>query len=70
MSNTQSRDALKELNAKLFAEICELLEARNAEIPELRKKVAESKAEDAKLNHFIEENARRDAENVEHELLK
>src|SRR3954454_16242055 len=36
------------------------------EIPELRKKVAEIEAKNAKLRHIIEENARRDAENAEH----
>src|SRR3954451_18473859 len=36
------------------------------EIPELRKKVAEIEAENTKLRHIIEENARRDAENAEH----
>ena len=66
MSNTQSIDSLRELNAKLLDEIAELrkkfaeIEGENAEIPELRRKVAEVEAENAKLRQIIEENARRD----------
>jgi len=66
MSNAQSIDSLRELNAKLLDEIAELrkkfaeIEGENAEIPELRRKVAEVEAENAKLRQIIEENARRD----------
>src|SRR5206468_1759624 len=59
----QSIDLLRELNAKLLAEIAEL-KKENAEIPELREKLlrfAEVKAENAKLRQIIEENAKRDA---------
>ncbi|POG64781.1 hypothetical protein GLOIN_2v1671980, partial [Rhizophagus irregularis DAOM 181602=DAOM 197198] len=48
----QSTDSLRELNAKLLAEIAKLRK-ENAEIPELREK------------QIIEENARRDSENAE-----
>ena len=60
----QSTDSLRELNAKLLAEIAELRK-ENDKIPELEKKFAEVKAENAKLKQIIEENARRDAENAE-----
>ena len=46
MSNTQSNDSLRELNAKLLAEIGELrkkfaeIKVENDEIPELRRKAA------------------------------
>jgi predicted nuclease with TOPRIM domain len=61
MSNAQSIDSLRELNAKLLDEIAELrkkfaeIEGENAEIPELRRKVAEVEAENAKLRQIIEE---------------
>ena len=67
LSNMQSIDSLRELNAKLLAEIAELRK-ENAEIPELREKFlkfAEVEAENAKLKQIIEENTRRDAENAE-----
>ena len=63
----QSIDSLRELNAKLLAEITELRK-ENTEIPELREKFlkfAEVEAENARLKQIIEENARRDAENAE-----
>ena len=63
----QSIDSLRELNAKLLAEIAELRK-ENAEIPELRGKLlifAEVEAENARLKQIIEENARRDSENAE-----
>ncbi|GBC49490.2 hypothetical protein GLOIN_2v1885751 [Rhizophagus irregularis DAOM 181602=DAOM 197198] len=63
----QSTDSLRELNAKLLAEIAKLRK-ENAEIPELREKLlrfAEVEAENAKLRQIIEENARRDSENAE-----
>src|SRR3954447_7889205 len=63
----QSTDSLRELNAKLLAEIAELRK-ENAEIPELREKLlkfAEVEVENVRLKQIIEENARRDAENVE-----
>uniref|UniRef100_U9V0D0 Uncharacterized protein n=1 Tax=Rhizophagus irregularis (strain DAOM 181602 / DAOM 197198 / MUCL 43194) TaxID=747089 RepID=U9V0D0_RHIID len=50
MSNAQSIDSLREVNARLLVEISEL-----------RKKFAEVEAENAKLKQIIEENARRDA---------
>ena len=53
----QSIDSLRELNAKLLAEIVELRK-ENAEIPELREKLlgfAEVEAENAKLRQIIEE---------------
>src|SRR4051812_6549269 len=65
-SNMQSIDSLRELNAKLLAEIAELRK-ENAEIPELRGKLlifAEVEAENARLKQIIEENARRDSENA------
>ena len=63
----QSTDSLRELNAKLLAEIAKLRK-ENAEIPELREKLlrfAEVEAENVKLKQIIEENARRDSENAE-----
>src|SRR5256884_123726 len=66
-SNMQSIDSLRELNAKLLAEIAELRK-ENAEIPELRGKLlifAEVEAENARLKQIIEENARRNSENAE-----
>src|SRR4051794_25309153 len=66
-SNMQSTDSLRELNAKLLAEIAELRK-ENAEIPGLREKLlrfAEVETENARLKQIIEENARRDAENAE-----
>src|SRR5688572_29852036 len=66
MSNAQSIDSLRELNAKLLIEIAELrkkfaeIEGENSEIPELRKKVAEVEAKNTKLRQIIEENAKRD----------
>ena len=63
----QSIDSLRELNAKLLAEIAELRK-ENAEIPELRGKLlifAEVEAENARLKQIIEGNARRDSENAE-----
>src|SRR6266498_859988 len=66
MSNTQSNDSLRELNAKLLAEIGELrkkfaeikvendeLKDKNTEIPELRRKFAELEAEKAELKARI-----------------
>ena len=47
-SNMQSIDSLRELNAKLLAEIAELRK-ENAEIPKLREKVAEDEVEKMKL---------------------
>src|SRR3954447_24588378 len=64
LSNMQSIDSLRELNAKLLAEIAELRK-ENTEIPELREKLlrfVEVEAENARLKQIIEENARRDAE--------
>ena len=63
----QSIDSLRELNAKLLAEITGLRKG-NAEIPELREKLlrfSDVEAENAKLKQIIEENTRRDAENAE-----
>src|SRR5687767_11288412 len=65
--NMQSIDSLRELNAKLLAEIAELRK-KNAEIPKLRGKLlifAEVEAENVKLKQIIEENVRRDSENAE-----
>src|SRR6266498_5342874 len=66
MSNTQSNDSLRELNAKLLAEIGKLrkkfaeikvendeLKDKNTEIPELRRKFAELEAEKAELKARI-----------------
>src|SRR5256714_9668986 len=67
LSNMQSTDSLRELNAKLLAEIAKIRK-ENAEIPELREKLlkfAEVEAENARLKQIIEENTRRDAENAE-----
>src|SRR5436190_18700950 len=49
MSNAQSIDLLREVNARLLIEIFEL-----------RRKFAEVEAENAKLKQIIEENIRRD----------
>ena len=49
MSNAQSIDSLREVNARLLIEIFEL-----------RRKFAEVEAENAKLKQIIEENIRRD----------
>jgi hypothetical protein len=50
MSNAQSIDSLREVNARLLVEISDL-----------RKKFAEVETENAKLKQIIEKNARRDA---------
>ncbi|GBB83671.1 hypothetical protein RclHR1_10370008 [Rhizophagus clarus] len=50
MSNAQSIDSLREVNARLLVEISEL-----------KKKFAEVKTENAKLKQIIEKNTRRDA---------
>ena len=50
MSNAQSIDSLREVNARLLIEISKL-----------RRKFADVEAENAKLKQIIEENARRDA---------
>ncbi|CAG8704968.1 563_t:CDS:2 [Cetraspora pellucida] len=71
MSNAQSIDLLRELNAKLLTEIAELRK-ENAEIPDLRRKFAEIEAEKAELNsriaellrQAVEENKQHDDENV------
>ncbi|GES85321.1 hypothetical protein GLOIN_2v1708780 [Rhizophagus clarus] len=68
MSNTQSNDSLRELNAKLLAEIGELrkkfaeikvendeLKDKNTEIPELRRKFAEIETERTELKAKIAE---------------
>src|ERR1051325_3464850 len=58
LSNMQSIDSLRELNAKLLVEIAELRK-ENAKIPELREKLlkfAEVEAENARLKQIIEEN--------------
>ena len=68
MSNTQSNDSLRELNAKLLAEIGELrkkfaeikvendeLKDKNTEIPELRRKFAEIETERTELKTKIAE---------------
>ena len=60
----QSIDSLRELNAKLLAEITELGK-ENAELREKILRFAEIDAENARLRQIIEENARRDAENAE-----
>ncbi|GBB99842.1 hypothetical protein RclHR1_03650018 [Rhizophagus clarus] len=60
----QSIDSLRELNAKLLAEIAELRK-KNNKIPVLEKKFAEVEAENVRLKQIIEENARCDAENAE-----
>src|ERR1051325_9390272 len=64
LSIMQSIDSLRELNAKLLAEIAELRK-KNDKIPVLEKKFAEVEAENARLKQIIEENARRDSENAE-----
>ncbi|EXX52555.1 hypothetical protein RirG_252010 [Rhizophagus irregularis DAOM 197198w] len=66
MSNTQSNDSLRELNAKLLAEIGELrkkfaeikvkndeLKDKNIKIPELRRKFAEIEIERTELKAKI-----------------
>ena len=50
MSNAQSINSLKEVNARLLVEISKL-----------RKKFAEVETENANLKQIIEENSRRDA---------
>jgi predicted nuclease with TOPRIM domain len=55
---------LRELNAKLLAEITELRK-ENTEIPKLREKFAEVETENARLKQIIKGNARRDTENAE-----
>ena len=55
----QPIDSLRELNAKLLAEIAELrkkfaeIKGENAEIPKLRKKVAEDEVEKMKLRQEL-----------------
>ncbi|RIA79595.1 hypothetical protein C1645_840321 [Glomus cerebriforme] len=58
MSNAQSIDSLRELNAKLLAEIAKLRK-ENAERAELKARIAEL------LKQGVEENKNRDAENAE-----
>src|SRR6266496_222973 len=59
MSNTQSNDSLRELNAKLLAEIAELrkkfaeIKIKNDEVPKLKKKVAEDEVEKMKLRQEL-----------------
>src|SRR5438477_4891499 len=68
MSNTQSNDSLRELNAKLLAEIGELrkkfaeikvendeLKDKNTKIPELRRKFAKIETERTELKAKIAE---------------
>jgi hypothetical protein len=72
MSNTQSNDSLRELNAKLLAEIAELRK-ENAEIPDLKRKLTEFKSKKVELKarlvealrQTVKESKRHDAENVE-----
>src|SRR3954451_24125041 len=75
----QSIDSLRELNAKLLAEIAELrkenteLKDKNAEIPDLKRKFADIKSEKVELKariaellrQAVEESKRRDVENAE-----
>ncbi|RHZ44424.1 hypothetical protein Glove_726g7 [Diversispora epigaea] len=71
MLNTQSNDSLRELNAKLLVKIVELRK-KNAEIPDLKRKLAEFESERVELkarlaealNQAVEESKRRDAENA------
>ncbi|CAG8813469.1 16865_t:CDS:2, partial [Cetraspora pellucida] len=73
MSNAQSIDLLRELNAKLLIEIVEL-KKENAEIPDLRRKFAEIEAEKAELNSRIAELLRQAVkenslvENIRHDV--
>jgi regulator of replication initiation timing len=60
----QSTDSLRELNAKLLAEIAEL----RKKFVEIESENSELKNENAKLRQIIEENARRDAENAEYKV--
>ncbi len=59
MSNTQSNDSLRKLNAKLLAEIAELrkkfveIKIENDEVSKLRKKVAEDEVEKMKLRQEL-----------------
>src|ERR1044072_5208662 len=64
LSNMQSIDSLRELNAKLLAEIAELrkenakiseLKKENAEIPDLKRKFAEIESEKVELKARIAE---------------
>src|SRR4051812_15173146 len=72
LSNMQSIDSLRELNAKLLAEIAELRK-ENAEIPDLKRKFAEIESEKVELKariaellrQAVEESERRDVENAE-----
>ncbi|CAB4433245.1 unnamed protein product [Rhizophagus irregularis] len=72
MTNSHSIDSLRELNAKLLAEIAELRKA-NAEIPDLKRKLAEFESEKVELKarltealrQAMEESKKRDAENAE-----
>ncbi|CAG8675803.1 7743_t:CDS:2, partial [Ambispora gerdemannii] len=72
MTNTHSVDSLRELNAKLLAEIVELRK-ENAEIPDLKRKLAEFESEKVELkarlaealSQAVEESKRRDAEIAE-----
>ena len=75
----QSIDSLRELNAKLLAEIAELrkenteLKDKNAEIPDLKRKFADIESEKVELKariaellrQAVEESKRRDVENAE-----
>ncbi|EXX75595.1 hypothetical protein RirG_040410 [Rhizophagus irregularis DAOM 197198w] len=60
MENIHSIDSLRELNAKLLAEIAKI-RRKNDKIPVLEKKFAEAEAENAKLKQIIEENTIREA---------
>ncbi|KAF0555156.1 hypothetical protein F8M41_017922 [Gigaspora margarita] len=72
MTNAHSVDSLRELNAKLLAEIIELRE-ENAKIPDLKRKLAEFESEKVELkarfaealSQAVEESKRCDAENAE-----
>src|SRR5256885_10191933 len=70
LSNMQSIDSLRELNAKLLAEIAELrkenteLKDKNAEIPDLKRKFADIESEKVELKARIAELLRQAVEDV------
>jgi hypothetical protein len=72
MANTHSIDSLRQLNAKHLAEIA-ALRKENAEIPDLKRKLAEFESEKVELkarlaealSQAVEESKRRGAENAE-----
>jgi hypothetical protein len=64
MSNTQSNDSLRELNAKLLVEICEF----RKKFSEIKGKNIKLKNKNAELRQIVKKNAKHNAENAEYKV--